>query len=508
MNINLVCLADLPKLAWVACLESTGKLTVYHGSSVECGEGYLVEGVWDAPFSEGNFHLSENFFGSGIRVCESKVYFISSSSNQDRLIFCEDQQYLIVANSLPLILAYTGASLDSDHSYFTEANGFKNGVRGYSREFRVTHPSIQHFNQVFYENIIWYKGNVTFQTRSSHHVIPDYETYLNKLKTVLHRISDNFKAKERVHKIAGYSTISSGYDSPTVSCLVRDIGVYDSYTSRKSNSALPDFFSGRVNDDGTPIAMALGLNIGYLADPKLVSEDELYYLSVICPKGQGTLLCEIVYDSLGKKIENNGNLGVIFNGNHGDAVWDAKPPAHLLTDQIIRIDTCGMSLMEVRLKHGYFNIALPFIFATDICEIVKISNSAELAPWKLGNDYDRPIARRILESAGVKRGMFAQRKKAVVTFYQYPINKLVRRQFLEYLSSEYKIGKFTLLIYLTQLSMSRLLGRIIHLLGGYLKPGQILIGDSLDLPFLTWMFAIDSLKTGIAKTLKPYIKSR
>lgn len=39
-----------------------------------------------------------------------------------------------------------------------------------------------------------------------------------------------------------------------------------------------------------------------------------------------------------------------------------------------------------------------------------MSMSAEMTPWSVGGHYDRPIARRIIEEAGVERGQFANRK--------------------------------------------------------------------------------------------------
>ena len=63
--------------------------------------------------------------------------------------------------------------------------------------------------------------------------------------------------------------------------------------------------------------------------------------------------------------------------------------------------------------------------------------SPEMAPWRLGNGYDRPIPRRILESAGVPRALFGARKKAVVERRSYPTNPALRRSFFAYLRTLY-----------------------------------------------------------------------
>jgi hypothetical protein len=39
-------------------------------------------------------------------------------------------------------------------------------------------------------------------------------------------------------------------------------------------------------------------------------------------------------------------------------------------------------------------------------DIWKVTISEEMGPWRLGNDYDRPIPRRIVEEKGVPRNLF------------------------------------------------------------------------------------------------------
>ena len=61
--------------------------------------------------------------------------------------------------------------------------------------------------------------------------------------------------------------------------------------------------------------------------------------------------------------------------------------------------------------------------------------SVEMAPWRLGTSYDRPIPRRIAEAAGVPRQAFGQRKKAVVRAYAYPVHRSLRRAFWRHVGS-------------------------------------------------------------------------
>lgn len=50
---------SLPRLAWIARIgRNSNTIEVVHGSSVECTNNFMVEGVWDGKFEEGNFHRS------------------------------------------------------------------------------------------------------------------------------------------------------------------------------------------------------------------------------------------------------------------------------------------------------------------------------------------------------------------------------------------------------------------------------------------------------------------
>ena len=88
-------------------------------------------------------------------------------------------------------------------------------------------------------------------------------------------------------------------------------------------------------------------------------------------------------------------------------------------------DSGGPGIAEFRLRLGFMHFPLPYLGTVDCqparCRISRsvrrISNSEEMAPWSIGGDYDRPIPRRIVESAGVDRHMFGQTKRAVAVWY-------------------------------------------------------------------------------------------
>ena len=56
-----------------------------------------------------------------------------------------------------------------------------------------------------------------------------------------------------------------------------------------------------------------------------------------------------------------------------------------------------------------------------------------MRPWRLDNSYDRPIPRRIAESAGLSRESFGMVKKAVTKHYDFPMNRALRRKFFHFI---------------------------------------------------------------------------
>jgi hypothetical protein len=55
------------------------------------------------------------------------------------------------------------------------------------------------------------------------------------------------------------------------------------------------------------------------------------------------------------------------------------------------------------------------------------NRSPELAPWSIGGDYDKPIARRIAEEAGLPRHLFGQVKKGGYERKSYVPDRSFRR---------------------------------------------------------------------------------
>jgi hypothetical protein len=499
-----------PKLGWLAQYDLHKRaIKVLHGSSVECKEQWMVEGVWDGDFELGEFQSSECFFGSGIRIENGDVYFVASSAMTDRLFLVEYSGLITVSNSLILMLASTGAALDPNHDYRNETMSILGGVSKYTRQFKVTHPEISNFQQVFYENIVISDGLIRFETRTKRIKIDSFEEYYGLLRERLFRIGENYADSARKVPIKAFSTISRGYDSTAVTSMVKDIGVTTCFSSRKADSWIPTWFGSRSSDDGTIAANALGLDIEYLdLVPSRVTEDEVYFLATNIAKFWEASISELIFHSMARYIEENCKAAVVFTAYHGDKIWDVNTPEKYRKDEIIRTSTDGLNLSEIRLKSGFINVVVPFILAPNIKDVYVVSRSEEMHPWRLFNSYDRPIARRIAETAGIPRGAFGLRKKQVASYYRYPRNPVLRKQFFDFLEREY--GLSALFVYfhnaLNQMAMffKKILAHLGLVAQGDLKTT---FWRSIDMRFLMWVWATRALSEQMSDVLKNQVKN-
>jgi hypothetical protein len=429
-------IAELPKLTWLAVIEPGSKrVKVFHGRAVECRDEWLVEGIWDGEFARGEFHRSEHFFGSGLRVDGERLYCVPSSALVDRLCYCRQDTTMVVSNSVIALLAFTHSQLDRSHDYNVECASILQGLEKYQKDFTILNPQIERFYQVYHDNIVIDQDGIAFERRSRIHEIASFGEYFALLNDVLTRLQRNSASAERRTRLDTFTTISSGYDSTAVACLAKAIGVKTCFTSRRSNSSMPAWIDRRrAFDDGGPIAAALGMQAIYLNHAiSSSSDDELYFYAVDPQK------TELVFHSMAAHIEKHCPAAVVFTGYHGDKMWDSKLEAKYLNDQIIRGDISGLRLSEVRLKSGFIHVAVPFIFASSVASISKITESPDMEPWRLRNAYDRPIPRRIGETSGVARQLFGLRKKMVSTTQALPSNAELRERFFDYLERNYRV---------------------------------------------------------------------
>ncbi len=500
----------LPKLAWLARIaENSPTIKVTHGPSVECRNNWMVEGIWDGDFDKGKFHRSENFFGSGIRIEDGKVYFSAASTPIDRLLFCEHKGELITSNSLIGLLAFTGARLDNDHDYEQEIRSVSISRNPYDRTFKVIHPEINNFFQVFHENIIYSNAGISFEYRYKRHDIKSYAQYVDMLIDILQKIRKNYENGRRQIPINAFSTLSQGYDSTAVSSLVKQIGVKTVFTANRLGTILPFTKTVEEMTGAACIARKLGHQLIQLDNKRSsISADELYFLATTYPKHHTGAWSEVGLHSMAQHIEANCSAAVVFFGHHGDSIWPVDPPKENVNKVIVPSRTMGFC-SEMRLKSGFINIPLPGFLAADMRDIVTISQSKEMEPWRLHNNYDRPIPRRIAEEAGVDRHLFGMQKKHIATFYMLPINLKLRKSFLKYLKKEFGIQATTIYLeyMLNLLLKAPLVGKLFSKKKSASDRTRIsFLKPDVDLYFLMCHWATHLLSERVARSLPDRIR--
>ena len=258
-------------------------------------------------------------------------------------------------------------------------------------------------------------------------------------------IVKNARDRDRSSPLEIWSTQSKGYDYDSDKCdRQSNYGidkVFSVSEAQKHITIWPHSDKGKLpDDDGGEICNFLGLRCVRINRRAFADEfdDEYLYYSGL-HHNQDFNLKEI-----SKHISE---IGVLLTGTLGE-IW--YPMSSLgsrayLDPNLRRWDLGGHGMAELRLVVGFIHLPLPYIGARQKEDIVQVTESSEMDPWRLKNAYDRPIPRRIAEEAGVPRSMFGQSKMGSVVIFAppaIPYGRDLRRRFFEFLAREKIMGRF------------------------------------------------------------------
>jgi hypothetical protein len=114
-------------------------------------------------------------------------------------------------------------------------------------------------------------------------------------------------------------------------------------------------------------------------------------------------------------------------------MWDRVDHDH--PDPFVRRDIASLGFCEFRLHKGVWQCTLPFWGVRHSDQLKRITLSNEMVPWYMQADYDKPIARRLVEEAGVPRALFGQTKKNSVLPdpFAWPRSPSAQKRFQEFL---------------------------------------------------------------------------
>jgi hypothetical protein len=416
MNLEVSVLTQLPPLAWVAHLRPDGApLRVFCGANVEHGSHHVVEGCWSGEFDAASLTRAQVVTGTGLVCGNGVVTFVTSTDTLQPLYEYRSSGGAFYSNSLPLLLERAALELLPAYPYYdTDLMSIFLGLRAYRRHIPTNRGPVC----LHYHSRLEVDGALRRHAlpRSLPPPFPDFRAYVAHLETQSEMLVHNALDSRRKVRYAPLATVSSGYDSACCAVFARRCGCEEAITFMTAREGFAD-----RNDSGSEVGHRLGLGVRELdADAYRQSAALSEIEFVASGYGGDDVIFAAARGVLGQRL--------LFTGYHGDKVWCVK--RHYATDHIARGDPSGGSLLEFRLAAGFQNVPLAFAGCLRHPDIAKIANSAEMAPWRVGGQYDRPIPRRVLESAGVPRGLFGQRKKAASRPYQGMRHTLQPRAFL------------------------------------------------------------------------------
>lgn len=401
MKLNAKVSAALPPLAWLLEVEGApDRHRLFCGTSVCLSDNAFFEGAWPGSLAAMDFAAKPDAFGSGGVLSDDGWTIVAPSHTLESVFTCSEGAKVTVSNSLPFLLAHRGDALDPTfldyHRVFFE---ILNGIEHSPIRF----PSLRakEIRATYFENLaIGRDLEITVRRKPQAPHFKDFADYRAHLAAVVEAVLDNARDPLRKNPYRPLATISQGYDSPAAAALARKAGCREAITHTHARRA----FGVLDPDSGEEIAKALDMAITvtdrrfYLQHDNLVTPEAEFF----CHGLEGS---DVSYLAFEPELKHR----VLFTGCHGDVMWDKHAAP---TDVIKRGDLDGGSLGEYRRRVDFIHLPLPYVAVLRHRDVVAISNLAEMAPYSLGKEYDRPIPRRILEEAGVPRQAFGQTKKA------------------------------------------------------------------------------------------------
>lgn len=415
----------LPRLAWIAKFDRDGlSVSAICGNRVECGSGFLVAGVWNGPFSAGDFARTDCFFGTGMIVHEDNMVLVPSAGLNDAIYYAENGACVVAGNSLPLLLAATGDQLDPHFAFYDRISAsLRAGVGGYEKCIPTKNGRVR---RLFVKNLKVTRSSIEEIDKRLSPPFDDFSSYLRYLTESYASIYRNIRDPDRQHRLDIVSTQSRGYDTTAVNTIAsqQEIGAVFTITEAKESGDFVGTGPARDSDDGSDICRLLGLAATRL-DRRLYARsfDDEYLFYATTHRAEAAKL-------LGVKRHLRGPT-VMLTGLFGDVIWGTDGLENGGPDTWLH----GMS--EVGLEWGLVQVFPAGIGERNRSDIYRITMSEEMAPWRLYNGYDRPIPRRIAEEGGrIPRDLFGQRKMATVTEFPcppVPVGARLRREYFAFL---------------------------------------------------------------------------
>lgn len=406
---------NLPTLAWLAEIENQ-KVILNCGDGVKINNNFVYEGAICYNSNKQEItHLSNLYFGSGLLHEESGNVIVFCPSHIFDYVWIyknKETNKITISNSLYYLCSQVDLAADK----FKEIP-FKNMFYGIGQYDHKIYEN-DHFEFYLGSCCQFYikNNNISVVNQVFNEYFNNFEEYHEYLKNI---IKQSYISSES-EKCIVY--LSKGYDSVCCASLAYEI------PEIKERVAITRFVDRHGNDDsGVDIANKLGMKLYELQEPerrfdiKKYNDCDLTYKAVYLNENDNKRISYFLtpWDSPQDEAlycDNvDFNKSMVLFGFHGDTIWNYNKAPNDIFERI-KVDFAGTSMSEYRLNKGYTFIPVPAIPTVKHSNIIKISKSSEMDPYKLNTYYDRPVARCIAEKyAGLKRGSFANKKAAIVS---------------------------------------------------------------------------------------------
>jgi hypothetical protein len=393
--------ADIAPLAWVLdCCPGMRRPILYHGRHVELFDTGFFEGAWAGDFAQAGFDQSVEVFGSGAKLDNSTITFVPPSHTYEPLVLFTGNGRTAVSNSLPFLSAFCDFDLDpidwrSGERFAAITLGLGQAVQ--SLQLRTGILQIRyHHNFAVADGAVRRTIAKPFPQR-----FQDFSSYYGYLLNKTREVCDNAQHHARIVRYEPLTTLSSGYDSAATAVIAAMLGCREAVSLTRSHRGEPD--------SGREVAKALGLQLREFERVDCVAQASPSLAEFLTAGAQGE---DYVYHVFQHVVPGK----ILFTGFGAGNAWDKDTPA---TEDLSRKDLSGSSFSEFRVTRDFIHLPLPSIGCLQRADIHRISHSDEMAPYSNRGNYDKPIARRILESASVPHAAFGQRKHAAsLIFYR------------------------------------------------------------------------------------------
>ncbi|MCE3267179.1 MAG: hypothetical protein K0S15_1888 [Solirubrobacterales bacterium] len=420
-------------MSWLCSIDESGAALVV-GDEVEEIRGGVFEGVWDGLFDLREPQRAEHYFGSGVIGNSGELLILTPKHTLEGVFSVEDKRTrrLYFSNSLACVCCVADISVSEEMR--SRALQVKRGFYGYDSRL-LENDEIALDKLVFYDYLIRRDGMAYRMPLPELKQFDDYAHYRSSVASVINVIAANALHTGRRQTYEPLAAVSAGYDSPACAALAKAAGCERAITTRTGRR-------GGV-DSGRQVARALGLSLVERDRPPFHEREDA---------AMGETLADLTdpdHFDLAAEFLATGMIGheanfvpfadvlpgtLLITGFQGGRYWDiSEPPSR----DAERMDSSGSSMFEFRSRLGFVHFPVPFIFVRSQEDVRTIGLSDEMKPYSIGGAYNRPVARRLAEDAGVPRTAFGQHNNASsVLFFPQKRKRLFPRS-VEFVSRRY-----------------------------------------------------------------------